>query len=306
MKMPQAIGMTRAAVLLSTLACLAHFAYAEAAAPPDSLKVFISVDMEGISGVVDSDQTSAKGQDYERFRKLMTAEANAAIDGARDAGATHILVNDSHGSHRNLLIEELHAPAELISNNIKPMGMMAGLDNSFAAAIFIGYHAKASSAEGVLAHTGNGSTIADLRINGRSVGEIGMNIHAAGTLGVPVVLVSGDQAAIAEARELVPDIEGVQVKEAIGIAAARSLRPEEAARLIREGTARAIRRRGEIKPAPAGLPVCFELSFTDPSLALMAEQIPTVERTGPHTVTFVADDYLEGYRFVRILYKFIQ
>jgi D-amino peptidase len=123
---------------------------------------------------------------------------------------------------------------------------------------------------------------------------------------VPVVLVSGDQAAIAEVRELVPDIEGVQVKEAIGTAAARSLRPEEAVRLIREGVARAIRRRGEIEPVPAGLPARFEVSFTDPSLALMAEQIPTVERTGPHTIAFVADDYLAGYRFVRVLYKFIQ
>ena len=292
--------------LLYTILCLGFVAPAMTAAAAEPLKVFISVDMEGVSGVVDNDQTSATGHDYERFRKSMTAEANAAIDGARDAGATYILVNDSHGSHRNLLIEELHAPAELISNNIKPMGMMAGLDGSFDVAVFIGYHAKAGSAEGVLAHTGNGSTIADLRVNGRSVGEGGINVHAAGALGVPVVLVSGDQAAIAEVRELVPNIEGVQVKEAIGTAAARSLRPEEAARLIREGTARAIGRRGEIKPVPASLPARFEVSFTDSSLALMAEQIPTVERTGSHTVAFVADDYLEGYRFVRILYKFIQ
>jgi D-amino peptidase len=298
--------MQKLPALLSACLCLGFFAPAGTAASPEPLKVFISVDMEGISGVVDRDQTSATGQDYERFRKLMTAEANAAIDGARDAGATHIVVNDSHGSHRNLLIEELHAPADLISNSIKPMGMMAGLDDSYDAAIFIGYHAKASSAEGVLAHTGNGSTIADVRVNGRSVGEGGINIHAAGALGVPVVLVSGDQAAIAEVRELVPNIEGVQVKEAIGTAAARSLRPEEAARLIREGTARAIRRRGEIKPVPASLPARFEVSFTDPSLALMAEQIPTVERTGSHTIAFVAEDYLEGYRFVRVLYKFIQ
>jgi D-amino peptidase len=303
---PRSIDMKVDAALVWAILGLGLVSPAGAAEPASTLKVFISVDMEGVIGVVDRDQTSSEGQDYERFRKLMTAEANAAIDGARDAGATHILVNDSHGSHRNLLIEELHAPAELISNNIKPMGMMAGLDASYAAAIFIGYHAKASSAEGVLAHTGNSTTIADLRVNGRSVGEGGMNIHAAGALGVPVVLISGDQAALAEVRELVPNIEGVQVKEAIGTAAARSLRPVEAARLIREGTARAIRRRGEIKPVPASLPVRFEVSFTDPSLALMAEQIPTVERTGPHTVAFVADDYLKGYRFVRVLYKFIQ
>src|SRR5687768_13745219 len=143
LKVSRAIRMNSAAALVSALTCLGFVAPAGAAAPPDPLKVFISVDMEGVSGVVDSDQTSATGQDYERFRKLMTAEANAAIDGAREAGATHIVVNDSHGTHRNLLIEELHAPAELISNNIKPMGMMAGLDASYAAAIFIGYHAKA-------------------------------------------------------------------------------------------------------------------------------------------------------------------
>ena len=298
--------MQKLPTLVSACLCLGFFAPGGAAESPEPLKVFISVDMEGVSGVVDRDQTSSTGQDYERFRKLMTMEANAAIDGARDAGATHIVVNDSHGSHRNLLIEELHAPAELLSNNIKPMGMMAGLEGSYDAAIFIGYHAKAGSAEGVLAHTGNGSTIADLRVNGRAVGEGGINILAAGTLGVPVVLVSGDQAAIAEARELVPNIEGVQVKEAIGTAAARSLRPEEAARLIREGAARAIRRRAGIKPVPAALPARFEVSFTDPSLAMMAEQIPTVERTGPHSIAFVADDYLKGYRFVRVLYKFIQ
>lgn len=298
--------MNVAAAFASSLLCLVLAAPIATADSPTPLKVYISVDMEGVSGVVDKDQTSAAGSDYQRFRKLMTAEANAAIDGARDAGATHIVVNDSHGSHRNLLIEEMRAPAELVSNNIKPMGMMAGLDASYAAVIFIGYHAKAGSAEGVLAHTGNGSTIADLRINGRSVGEGGMNVYAAGALGVPVVLVSGDQAAIAEVRELVPDIEGVQVKEAIGTSAARSLRPEEAARLIREGTARAIGRRGDIKPVPAALPARFEVSFTDPSLALMAEQIPTVGRTDARTVAFVSDDYLKGYRFVRILYKFIQ
>jgi D-amino peptidase len=184
------------------------------------------------------------------------------------------------------------------------MGMVAGLDDSYSAVILIGYHAKAGGERGVLAHTGSG-TIADLRINGRSVGEGGMNIHVAGALGVPVVLISGDDVTLAQARELVPNIEGVQVKEAIGPSAARSLRPEEARRLIREGTARAIRRRGEIKPVPANLPVRFDVSFTQPAIALMAEQIPAVERTGANSIAFVADDYLKGYRFFRVLYKFI-
>src|SRR5262249_53319110 len=185
--------------------CLFIFvATATAQQSTKKLKVFISVDMEGVSGVVTNDQTSAGGADYNRFRRLMTEETNAAIDGAREAGATEIVVNDSHGSMRNLLIEELHAPAELISSNIKPMGMMQGIDSSFDAVIFVGYHAKAGSAVGVLAHTGSGA-IADLRINGRSVGEAGMNILAAGVLGVPVVMITGDQEALAQARELVPN-----------------------------------------------------------------------------------------------------
>lgn len=287
--------------ILSVLACMAAVLSPARAA---GLKVFISVDMEGVSGVVSEDQASATGKDYERFRRMMTDEANAAIDGAVAGGATQVVVNDSHGGMRNLLIEELHAPAELTSSNLKPLGMMQGIDSSFDAVIFVGYHAKAGSAEGVLAHTGSG-TIRDLRINGRSVGEGGMNIHAAGAVGVPVVMITGDQVAIAQARELVPNIEGVQVKEAIGPLAARSLRPEEVVKRIREGAARAVKRHAEIKPVPASMPVRFDVQFSQPVLALMAEQIPTVERTGADSISFQNDDYLRGYRFFRVLYKFI-
>jgi D-amino peptidase len=273
--------------------------------PAKKLKVFISVDMEGVSGVVTSDQTGAGGADYNRFRRLMTEEANAAIDGARDAGATEIVVNDSHGSMRNLLIEELRAPAELISSNIKPMGMMQGIDSSFDAAIFIGYHAKAGSAVGVLAHTGSGS-IADLRINGRSVGEAGMNTLAAGAFGVPVVMLTGDQEAIAQARELVSNIEGVQVKEAIATTAARSLRPEDARARIRAGAKRALERLAEFKPVKPSTPAMFELKFTQTMLADVAEQIPSVKRVDAHTVSFQANDYLQGYRLLRVLYRYLR
>lgn len=269
------------------------------------LKVFISVDMEGISGVVTNDQTTASGADYNRFRRLMTEETNAAIHGALDAGATEIVVNDSHGSMRNLLIEELAAPAELISSNIKPMGMVQGLDNTFDAVIFIGYHAKAGSAVGVLAHTGSGA-VGDLRINGKSVGEGGMNIYAAGAHGVPVVMITGDQVAIAQARELVPNIEGVQVKEAIGTLAARSLRPEEARKRIRGATMRALKRRSEIQAVKPSTPATFEVMFTQTALAAVAEEIPTVKRVNEHTVRFQAVDYLQGYRLFRVLYKYLQ
>ena len=273
--------------------------------PATRLKVFISVDMEGISGVVSGDQTGAGGADYNRFRRLMTEETNAAIEGALDAGATEIVVNDSHGSMRNLLIEELRAPAQLISNNIKPMGMMQGIDSSFDAVIFIGYHAKAGSPVGVLAHTGSG-TVGDLRINGRSVGEAGMNMMAAGALGVPVVMITGDQVTIEQARELVANIEGAQVKEAIGTLAARSLRPEETRKLIREATARALKRRAEIQPVRPKTPALFEIVFTQTALANVAEQIPTVKRMDAHTVSYEAADYLQGYRLLRVLYKHLR
>lgn len=285
---------------LTALACI--FLAVAAVAKP--LRVYISVDMEGITGVVSNDQVMASGADYERFRRLMTAEANAAIEGAVAAGATQVLVNDSHGSMRNLFAEDLRAPAELISSNIKPMGMMQNIDQGFDAVIFIGYHAKAGSAVGVLAHTGS-STIRDLRINGKSVGEGGMNIYAAGAAGVPLVFISGDQIAIEQARELVPNIEAVQVKEAIGTRAARSLRPEEAARLIREGTQRALKRLNEFKPVAASSPVRFEASFSDPAIALMAEQVPTIQRIGPNEVAFQAKEYQRGYRLFRVLYKFL-
>lgn len=283
------------------LAVACTFLSAASLAKP--LSVYISVDMEGVTGVVSQDQV-APGPEYERFRQQMTAETNAAIDGAIEAGATRILVNDSHGSMRNLLIEKLRAPAELISNNIKPMGMMQDVDRGFDAVIMIGYHARAGSPVGILAHTGSG-TIHDLRINGHSVGEGGMNIYAAGAAGVPVVLISGDQIAVQQARELVPNIEGIQVKEAIGTRAARSIRPEEALRLIQEGTKRALKRLGEFKPVVASTPVRFDVSFSEPAIALMAEQVPTVERTGPNDISFKADDYLRGYRFFRVLYKFL-
>jgi D-amino peptidase len=269
------------------------------------LKVFISVDMEGVSGVVTGDQTGAGGADYNRFRRLMTEEANAAIDGARDAGATEIVVNDSHGSMRNLLIEELRPQAELISNNIKAMGMMQGLDSTFDAVIFVGYHAKAGSPVGVLAHTGSG-TIADLRINGRSVGEAGMNTYVAGAHGVPVVMVTGDQEAVAQARELVPNIEGVQVKEAIATTAARSLHPNVARELIREAAARALKRLPEFKPVKPATPATFEVRFTQTVLADVAEQIPTVKRVDARTISFQTNDYSQGYRLLRVLYRYLR
>ncbi|HLG16036.1 MAG TPA: M55 family metallopeptidase [Blastocatellia bacterium] len=290
-------------ILLALIASLTLTSFAQQ--PAKKLKVFISVDMEGVSGVVSSDQTGAGGADYNRFRRLMTEETNAAIDGALAAGATEIVVNDSHGSMRNIEIEQLHPPAELISSNVKPMGMMQGIDSTFDAVIFIGYHAKAGSPVGVLAHTGTG-TIADVRVNGRSVGESGINTYAAGAVGVPVVMVTGDQEAVAQARELVPNIEGVQVKEAIWTTAARSLRSEEARTRIRAAAERALKRLAEFKPVRPATPTTFEVAFNQTVLADIAEQVPTVKRVSANTVSYSAADYLGGYRLLRVLYRYLR
>ena len=268
------------------------------------LKVFISADLEGIDGIVHADQADVHGSEYARARKLMLEEVNSAIDGAVAAGATEILVNDSHSTHRNLFIEDLHAPAHLISSAIKPWGMMQGLDGSFAGVLFIGYHARAGSPVGVLAHTGTG-VVADLKINGVRVGESGMNTFYAASYGVPVLLLTGDNVAVAQLRELIPDVEAVTVKEAVGTRAAE-FRPVQQVRAeIRAATEHAMRNRAAHKPLAIQAPFTFELAYSTPALADIAEAIPTVKRTGPAAITYQSDDFRAGYRLLRLLYAYL-
>src|SRR5262245_30949596 len=177
-------------------------------------KVYISVDMEGMSGVVGDDQTSAGQPEYARARKLMAEDANAAIRGAFAGGATEVVVNDSHGSQRNLLPEDLDPRARLISHSFKRHGMVEGLDETFDAILVVGYHAKAEAPRGLFAHTGSG-VVRDLNVNGVSVGEGGMNAAMAAWYGVAVALVTGDDAAVEEVKGVVPGIRTVAVKRAI-------------------------------------------------------------------------------------------
>ena len=273
-----------------------------AQSPP--LKIFISADLEGIDGVVHADQADVHGPEYARARKLMLEEVNSAIDGAVAAGATEILVNDSHATHRNLFIEDLHAPARLISSSIKPWGMMQGLDGSFAGVLFIGYHARAGSPVGVLAHTGTGA-VADLKINGVRVGESGMNAFYAASWGVPVLLLTGDNVAVTQVREMIPDAEAVTVKEAIGTRAAE-FRPIPDVRVeIRAAAERAVRNRSAHKPVAIKAPFTFELAYHSPALADIAEGIPTVKRTGPTSITYQTDDFRAGSRLLRLLYAYL-
>src|SRR5687767_12888682 len=190
------------------------FGFSSWPAAAQGKKVYISVDMEGISGVVGDDQTSTGQPEYGRSRKLMAEDANAAIRGAFAGGAAEVVVNDSHGSQRNLLPEDLDPRARLISHSFKRYGMMEGLDETFDAVIFVGYHAKAETPRGLFAHTGSG-VLRDLTINGKSVGEGGMNAMLAAWYGVPVVMVTGDDVAVEQQKETVPGVRGVVVKRAI-------------------------------------------------------------------------------------------
>jgi len=186
------------------------------------MRILISVDMEGISGVVLSDHTRSSHKEYERFRRLMTAEANAAIEGALAGGATEVIVNDSHARMANILIEDLNPAVQLISGSPKPYGMMQGIGPGTAGVFLVGYHSASGSASAVLEHTMSGRLV-DLQLNGRSVGEMGFNAALAGSYSVPVLLVTGDDAMVREARALLGDIETVAVKEGITRSAAPRL-----------------------------------------------------------------------------------
>lgn len=276
---------------------------ASAAFARQGKKVYISVDMEGISGVNGDDQTAAGQAEYGRARKLMAEDANAAIRGAFDGGATDVLVNDSHGGQRNLLPEDLDPRARLISHSFKRHGMMEGLDESFDAVIFVGYHAKADAPRGLFAHTGSG-VVRDLQINGQSVGEGGMNAALAAWFGVPVVAVSGDDVAIAEVKAVVPGIRGVAVKRAINIRAVE-LRPLAMARREIQEAARdgvkAATKAAPVRQARYDVRLQYR-NFTFPEVATAFREI---ELVAPDTIAFSRDTMPEAYRLIRVLYRFI-
>ena len=265
------------------------------------MKVYISCDMEGISGVVAGKQTQMNGDEYKRAQKLMTGDLNAAIEGALAGGATEILVNDSHGSMRNILIEELNPNAQLISGSPKPLSMMQGIDGSFDAAFFIGYHAQAGTAYSVLDHTYSGGTVYQVSLNGQPMGETGLNAALAGYFGVAVVLVTGDKLLVEEATALLGAVEGVAVKESCGRYAARCLVPEEARELIRQAAQRALSREG--KPFVVEPPITLTVDFISSAHVDMPELIPGANRVSGRRIEFIHEDFLTIYKVWRAMLK---
>ena len=282
------------------LALAFMFALAAAGqAPAKGLKVFISVDMEGVCGVINWDETGQGGPDYGMFRTLMTQEVNAAIAGAVAAGATEILVRDAHDSARNILPELLDPRARLLREwTYGPLSMMEGIDKTYDAAIFIGYHARASTPDAVLKHTMT-TKLLDVIINGKKMPEAGINGLIAGHFGVPVVLVSGDQAIARQAKELFGDIETAVVKEAISTAAIM-LHPSKARDLIRDKTTAALKRLKDFKPLKFNPPYALDVAFADEALAQKASWIPGAVRKDEHTVSFTTNDFMEMLKLFRL------
>jgi len=254
------------------------------------MKVYISVDMEGVAGVVTADQLIPGGFEYERFRKFMTEETLAAVRAAKEAGAGEIVVSDSHGNGENLLIEEFPRDVRIVRAWPRHGGMMAGLDASFAAAIFIGYHASTTNPNGVRAHTFSSAHYARVMLNGNAVTEGEFNAAYAGAKGVPVIFASGDDAAVAELKSRLGNIETVETKKALSFHSAETLTPELARERIGEGVKAALARLHDFKPYVVKTPVTLEITFKNYMPAEVLSFLRTVQRVDSHTIRFVGKD----------------
>jgi D-amino peptidase len=261
--------------------------------PAKGLKILISVDMEGITGIVSADECNRRvSDDYQYFRKIMTLEANAAVEGALAGGATEIVVRDAHDTGRNILPDLLHKNARLLRDwSFGPKEMMEGIDETFGAAVFIGYHASAGTPNAILEHTWSGR-ITDFKINGVSLPEAGLNALIAGHFNVPVVFISGDQAVCDQVRGLLGEIESVAVKKGIG-AATLSLHPEVSGQLIKEGVERALRNLGKCKPYRLTPPYKLVLTLKDEKMVDNGQYYPGAKRTGDWELTYESKDLME-------------
>ena len=270
-------------------------------AAQDGLKIYISADMEGVTGVVTADQLGPSGFEYGRFRQFMTDEVLAAISAAREAGATEILVSDSHGNGENLLIEQLPPDVEVVRSWPRPLMMMEGIDGTFDGAIFIGYHASTTNPAGVRAHTMSSANLAAVRLNGIAMPEGGINAAIAGHFGVPVLMVSGDDAAVREVSDLLGGIGEAVVKWNYGFHSARTLTPAAGVEVIRTAVREALAGAGRVEPYVLETPITVEVTFKNYLPAEVLSYLRDVERADAHTVRYVAEDMLDASRFLEFL-----
>ncbi|MBV8367632.1 MAG: M55 family metallopeptidase [Candidatus Eremiobacteraeota bacterium] len=256
------------------------------------MKLYISADMEGTAAVCSWTQVDPSNTtEYPYYRRLMSQEVRAAIDGARAAGAREVLVNDSHASMRNVLWDELPDDVRMIYGNRKPFSMAEGIDASFGAAFFTGYHGAVGTHDAVLDHTYTSETLRETRVNGTPCSEALLNAAVLGLAGVPVVLITGDRACVEQTKAVMPWVTGVAVKDSIGRYATNSLSPARARELIFAGAKEALGRLPQAKPFVFEPPIALELDFVYTHNADYVELMPGFERIGPRSVRFVHDDY---------------
>ncbi|MBW8839265.1 MAG: M55 family metallopeptidase [Gemmatimonadetes bacterium] len=246
-------------------------------------------------------QLGPAGFEYARFREFMTGEALAAIAGARDAGATQIVVSDSHGNGENLLIERFPLDVTIIRSWPRPLMMMQGIDSTFDAAVFIGYHASTTNPAGVRAHTISSAHLAEVSLNGTAMTESEINAAIAGYYGVPIVAISGDNVAVSEAQSLIGNMEGAVVKQAISFHSAATMTPEAAQLLVRQKVKAGVQRRASLKAYVVRTPVRLDLTFKNYTPAEMLTFLPNVTRTTSHGIRFEGRDILQVSRFLEFI-----
>jgi len=268
---------------------------------PRKLKVHISVDMEGVAGTVTADQLGPAGFEYGRFREFMTREALAAVEAAKAGGATEIVVADAHGNGENLLIEQFPADVRIIRSWPRKLGMVAGIDQAIDAAIFIGYHAGTNNPAGVRAHTFSSANLARVAVNGTNVTEGSWNAAIAGQFNVPVVMMSGDDAAIAEVRKSIGNVEAAETKRTLGFHSANTLTPQASYDLIRERVTAAFRRIGDFKPYKIPGPVTIDVTFKNYLPVEVLAYLPIFERTDSHSIRFRAKDMAEASQIMNFI-----
>lgn len=264
------------------------------------MKIYMSVDMEGITGLVDHTHVSSNQHNYERSRRIMTEEANAIITSLFMNGSEEVVVNDSHSKMNNLLVELLHPDTQLITGDVKPYSMVQGLDSSFDGAIFAGYHARASM-PGVLSHTMIFG-VRNMYIDDKPIGELGFNAYVAGYYNVPVLMVAGDDQAAFEASELIEHVITAAVKTTISRSAAKTLTPAKSKQLLAEAASEALKNRSRVKPlTPPKRPV-LKIEFANYGQAEWANLMPGTELIeGTTIVQFEAEDILQAYQAMLVM-----
>ena len=261
------------------------------------MNVYVSIDMEGIAGIAHLQQVMRESDEFERSRKLMTEEANAAVTGAFEGGASGVVVNDSHGDMYNLLPEDLDPRADVVLGSPKvPDSMMQGFGPEFGVALFIGYHAAAGTEAAVLDHTYAGRILYDVRVNGESWTEAELNAGLASLDAVPIGLITGDDKICAVASERLPGVRTVEVKQGMGRTVARSMHPSRARELIRAASADVVRGAADLKPYRLEGPFTLEVDVANTGVADLCSLAPGAVRTGPRTLRFETPDYREAYR----------